>query len=343
MHRERIILDCDPGVDDTIAILLALSSPEQIQLDAITIVMGNHHNIDLLASNACLLLQMCHMTEHIPVIKGANKPLTSAYHGHLAMQVHAENGIGNVQHPVKELNQSPMHRYQNISAAQFIVQHVIDNPGQITLCAIGPLTNLALTVAIGGETFVKSVKRVVIMGGSAEGIGNKTAAAEANLANDPHAGRIVFDAFSDITMAGLNCTHQLPITDDIREKMKSLNPIGEFCYDITKHYTEILRSWNAPACFHDPTAIMYLLRPDLFEGRRACVDVEDMGRITSGQTVADWNGRWGRPLQTFILTKVDRDGFENELLGRLARLTMFQPISRKDLETAEKQIEASEN
>ncbi|UJR11800.1 hypothetical protein I4U23_015980 [Adineta vaga] len=342
MVCERIILDCDPGVDDTIALLLALSSPEEIQIDAITIVMGNHNNTNLLASNACLILQMCQMSEKIPVIKGANKPLTFAYQGHIAVQVHSENGIGNIQHPVKVLNQYPMEKYQNISAAQFIVQHVLENPGEITLCAIGPLTNLALAVSIGGEKFIKSVKRVVIMGGSIEGIGNITAAAEANITNDPHAGRIVFDAFSDITMAGLNCTHQLPLTDEIREKMRKLNPIGQFCFDITKHYTEILRSWNSPACFHDPTAIMYLIKPDLFAGQRACVDVEDMGRLTLGQTVADWTGRWERPLQTFILTKVDRNGFENELLNRLARLTMFQTISENELHKIEQQIEASE-
>ena len=341
MVRERIILDCDPGVDDSIAILLCLSSPDEIQIDGITIVMGNHNDIDLLSKNACLLLQMCNMSCDIPVIKGANKPLAYAYHGHSGIQVHSENGIGNVKHPVKELNQYPLEKYKHICAAQFIVQHVLNNPGEITLCAIGPLTNIALAVSIGGDRFIKSVKRLVIMGGSIGGLGNKTAAAEANLTNDPHAGRIVFDAFQDITMVGLNCTRQLPLTDEIRDKMRQLNSIGQFCFDITKHYTELLRSWNDPPCFHDPTAIMFLIKPDLFEGQRACVDVEDTGRLTSGQTVADWNGRWGRHLQTFILTKVDQQGFEKELLHRLARLTMFKPNSLDQLKRVEQQIQDS--
>jgi inosine-uridine nucleoside N-ribohydrolase len=290
MVCERIILDCDPGVDDSIAILLALSSPDEIKIDGITIVMGNHNDIDLLSNNACLLLQMCNMSSDIPVIKGANKPLAYAYHGHSGIKVHSENGIGNVKHPVKHLNKYPLEKYKDICAAQFLVQHVLNNPNEITLCAIGPLTNIALAVAIGGDKFIKSVKRVVIMGGSTGGFGNKTVAAEANLANDPHAGRIVFDAFNDITMVGLNCTSQLPLNDQIREKMRNLNAIGQFCYDITKHYTELLISWNSPPCFHDPTPIMYLIKPDLFQGQRACVDVEDTGRLTAGQTIVDWNG-----------------------------------------------------
>lgn len=342
MVCERIILDCDPGVDDSIAILLALASPDKIKIDALTIVMGNHNDLDLLANNACLLLQMCNMSSDIPVIKGATKPLAYAYHGHSGIEVHAQNGIGNIKYPVKDLNQKPMEQYKDISAAQFIVQHVLANPGEITLCPIGPLTNIALAVSIGGEKFIKSVKRVVLMGGSVGGHGNKTAAAEANLANDPHAGRIVFDAFSDITMVGLNCTRQLPLTEEIREKMKKLHSIGQFCYDITTHYTDILRSWKDTPCFNDPTAIMYLIRPDIFEGQRACIDVEDNARLTSGQTVADWTGRWKRPLQTLVLMKVDKNEFEQELLNRLAQLTMFKSSSENQLKQAEEQIEASE-
>lgn len=342
MVCERIILDCDPGVDDSIAILLALASPDKIKIDAITIVMGNHNDLDLLANNACLLLQMCNVSSDIPVIKGASKPLAHAYHGHSGIEVHAQNGIGNIKYPVKDLNLKPIEQYKDSSAAQFIVQHVLTNPGEITLCAIGPLTNIALAVSIGGEKFIKSVKRVVLMGGSVGGHGNKTAAAEANLVNDPHGGRIVFDAFNDITMVGLNCTRQLPLTGEIREKMRKLHSIGQFCFDITTHYTDILRSWKDTPCFNDPTAIMYLIRPDIFEGQRACVDVEDSGRLTSGQTVADWTGRWKRPLQTFVLMKVNQNEFEKELLDRLAQLTMFKPTSENQLKQAEEQIEASE-
>ncbi|CAF3174648.1 unnamed protein product [Rotaria socialis] len=342
MGCERIILDCDPGVDDSIAIFLALASPDKIKIDAITIVMGNNNDIDLLANNACLLLQMCNMSSDMPVIKGANKPLASAYHGHSGIQVHAQNGIGNVKYPIKDLNQNPVEQYKDVSAAQFIVQHVLANPGVITLCAIGPLTNIALAASIGGEKFIKSVRRLVIMGGSVGGFGNKTAAAEANLANDPHAGRIVFDAFSDITMVGLNCTRQLPLNKEIRKKMRKLHAIGQFCFDITAHYTEILQSWNDSPCFNDPTAIMYLIKPDLFEGQRACVDVEDSGRLTSGQTVADWTGRWGRPLQTLVLTKVDKNGFAKELLDRLAKLTMFKPSLEDQMKRIEEQADVAE-
>ncbi|CAF2113273.1 unnamed protein product [Rotaria magnacalcarata] len=218
MNCKRIVLDCDPGVDDSIAIFLALASPDKIMIDAITIVMGNHKDIDLLAYNACLLLQMCNMSSDIPVIKGANKPLACAYHGHSGIKVHAQNGIGNVKYRVKNLNRNPIEQYKIMSAAQFIVQHVLANPGEITLRAIGPLTNIALAVLIGGGKFIKSVRRVVIMGNSVGGFGNKKVATEANLANDPHAGRNLFDAFNNITMVGLNCTRQLPLSKEIRGK-----------------------------------------------------------------------------------------------------------------------------
>ena len=108
MVCERIIVDCDPGVDDSIAILLVLASPDRIKIDALTIVMGNHQDLDLLANNTGLLLQMCNKSSDIPVIKGASKPLTYAYHGHSGIQVHAENGIGNIKYPIKDLNQNPI-------------------------------------------------------------------------------------------------------------------------------------------------------------------------------------------------------------------------------------------
>ncbi|CAF3337810.1 unnamed protein product [Rotaria socialis] len=265
--------------------------------------MGNHNDIDLLANNACLLLQMCNMSSDIPVIKGANKPLACAYHGHSGIKVHAQNGIGNVKYPVKNLNRNPIEQYKSMSAAQFIVQHVLANPGEITLRAIGPLANIVLAVSIGGGKFIKSVRRVVIMGDSVGGFGNKTVATEVNLANDPHAGRIVFHAFNNITMVGLNCTRQLPL--------------------------KILQSWNDSPCFNDPTVIMYLIRPDLFEGQHACVDVEDSGRLTTGQTIAERTGRLGRPMQALVLMKVNKSEFETELLDRLARLTMFKTKSRR--------------
>jgi purine nucleosidase len=339
----RVLIDCDPGVDDSMALLLALASPEELTVEGITIVMGNHNDIDLLSANACLILQLVGRSD-IPIVKGANKPLVEFYHGHSGIQVHGQNGIGNIDKSVwhgGELNLNPLKPYSHLSAAQYLVQKCVKSPGEFTVLALGPLTNIALAVAIGGQKFIQSVKKLVLMGGATQGIGNKTVAAEANLANDPHAGRVVFDSFPDIVMAGLNVTHQIELSNEFRSRLRSLNSIGRFCYDISTHYVELLTSWGSGNYIHDPTAVMYLIRPELFQSQRACVDVEEQGRLTSGQTIADFTGRWGRPLQTLVLTGVKLEQFYDLFVERIGRLNQFK-LSEEQIKQAESRIEASE-
>jgi purine nucleosidase len=214
-----------------------------LYFDLVVLLQGNHFDLELMGRNACLILQMAGRTD-IPVFLGANKPLTTAYFGHSGIKVHAENAIGGIEHPIEQLNTAALDSNRDVSAAQALVNLVNKNPGEITIVAIGPLTNIALAVAMGGKKFIDNVKRVSIMGGSIQGLGNKTPAAEANICNDPHAAKIVFDAFPDILMAGLNCTQQIVITAEFRNELRQLNAVGQFCFDITEHYVNILKEWS---------------------------------------------------------------------------------------------------
>lgn len=329
VDKKRVIIDTDPGIDDTMALFLAFNSPE-IHVEGITIVMGNHNDQNLLAKNACLVMHLaraggaCGMRDghFIPVVKGAVEPIGGEYHGQSGIIVHGDNGIGGVASPIPSIDLSPL-QHTHVSAAAFMVSHCLANPGAITIVTLGPLTNLALAVKMGGQPFVKAVKAVVMMGGTVGALGNKTPCAEANTANDPHAARIVFAAFSDITMAGLNATHQVSLPP-IRDQLKPMpsNTIGRFCWDITEHYVDLLHKWRADSFVHDSTAVMAVIRPELFESQKVYVDVSTEG-ITAGVTVADWKGHWGKPAQTTVLMKVDTEGYVEEYIKRIQQYNPY--------------------
>jgi len=326
----RVIIDTDPGIDDTMALFLALNSPE-LHVEGLTIVMGNNNDQDLLARNACMVLQMARMggacglsdDRFVPVIKGASEPLAGDYHGQSGIVVHGDNGIGGVKPPVSPIDHSPL-THEHVSAASYMVKKCMDNPKEITIVALGPLTNLALAVKIGGKAFIDSVRSVVMMGGTVGATGNKTPCAEANTANDPEAARIVFSAFPDITMAGLNVTHQVslePITSVLKSYGK--HTIGRFCFETTKHYTSILTKFRASAFVHDSSAIMAMIRPDIFESKKVCIDVSTEG-ITAGVTVADWKGHWAKLAQTTVLMEVDAKEYVAEYIQRISKYSPYK-------------------
>jgi len=297
---QRVIIDTDPGVDDCMALFFALKSPE-IRVEALTIVMGNNDDVDLLARNACLVLEMANRSD-VKVVKGATKPMSREFSGFGGIRVHGPNAIGGVK-TEKEPSLDPIYSKDG-TAAEFLVKYCTENPGEITLITIGPLTNIGHAIQIGGEKFIKSVRRVVIMGGSFDGKGNKTPAAEANIHNDPEAAQLVFASFPDIALAGLNVTRQVSLSSDLRQRLRKLNKVGKFLFDISQHYVDILSQWGAEIVIHDLMAVMEVVRPDFFDSTWAYVDVETQGKITAGATVADWRGQWGKTPQTKILTKV---------------------------------------
>ncbi len=298
---ERIIIDTDPGVDDSMAILLALASPE-VQVDGLTVVFGNSDDVKMLARNACVVLELAGRTD-IPVAAGATNPLVREYHGRGAT-VHGANGLGDIDivEPRKQPIQQP--------AAQFIIEHCRAHPGEITLVTIGPLTNIALALRLE-PALPRLAKRLVVMGGAVTVPGNVNPVAEANVHNDPEAARLVFNAGWEITMAGLDITLQIRMDDPYLASLKALgNQAGRFIYDITRFYIEAYRRYGYEnMAVHDSTALMSIIRPDLFTSKPVYVDVETSGELTRGQTVGDWRGQYGRTPQTHLLLETDADAF----------------------------------
>lgn len=298
----RIIIDTDPGVDDMMALVLALRSPE-LQVEGLTIVFGNSDEMDVLAANACLALTIC--GKSVPVVKGSSKPLATEYHGHSGKLIHGPNAIGGVAHPV-EVDLSPLSMYSG-TAEEFIADKCRESPGEITVVTLGPLANLARALLLEPR-LPELIRRHVMMGGSVGGRGNKTPTAEANLHNDPEAGEIVFDRLPDITMAGLDVTHKLRLLPEFRARMRAAGPLGCFVDSLNDHYVDILQSWgHTEQHIHDSAAILALLRPDWFVSRHLCVRVETEGKLTRGVTAADWSGHWRKThrVQTHVLLDVD--------------------------------------
>ncbi len=308
----RILFDTDPGVDDAMALLLALASPE-IEVLGVTTVFGNSDDIGLMTANALAILALAGR-EDIPVAAGSAHPLTRPYAGR-AHLVHGDNCLGGVQLPAAPRQAEPTF------AAQFIVDACRARPGEITLVAVGPLTNVALALRIE-PALANLVRGVAIMGGSARAGGNVTPVAEFNIFADAEAARLVFAAGWEITMAGLDVTCSPRIAEEYLDRLAAAgNRTGRFLAGAFVHYLTFYRSRGfSGACMHDVHAVMALVRPELYTAERVCIDVETAGELTRGQTVADFRGLWNRPAQTRLLTGVDETAFLDEFATRIARL-----------------------
>ena len=320
MTTRKIIIDTDPGVDDALAIFLALASPE-LDVIGLTTVMGNVE-VDLATTNALRLLEIASRPD-IPVAQGAAKPIAVDFLGAVAF-VHGDDGQGNAFLP------DPVRRALDLSAAEFIVQQARANPGEITLVPIGPLTNIALALRLE-PNLTKLVAGVVLMGGNAFCPGNASPSAEANIRNDPEAADVVFGAGWPITMVGLDVTNEVLLTDDDLAVLHTINtPQGRHLSLINPFYRAFLgtRLETKGIVVHDSTAIAYLLAPDLFTVVRAPVRVETGGSFSRGKTwpyvgrtddshLLDWQSRPlvdictavnGPAIVTLILTRLNASG-----------------------------------
>src|SRR5262245_5631390 len=219
---KKIIIDTDPGVDDSMAILFAFNSPE-LEIVGLTAIFGNVHT-DLGTQNALRLVEFAgHPT--VPVAHGADVPLVIPLE-YVADFVHGADGMGNTNPP------PPQGHPVDKPAAQFIAEMVMAHPGEITLVPVGPLTNLALALALEPR-LVDQVAGVVLMGGAATVNGNVTPAAEANIIHDPHAADVVFTAGWPVTMAGLDVTMKTIMTEEFLASLR-VSRTGEFIYDISR-------------------------------------------------------------------------------------------------------------
>jgi inosine-uridine nucleoside N-ribohydrolase len=283
---KKIIIDTDPGIDDAMAILFALKSPE-IELIGLTTIFGNVYT-DLATQNALRLVEFAACPE-LPVAHGAERPLVRPL-GPTADFVHGSDGLGNVNLP------PPRGRAIEQPAAQFIVEKVMARPGQITLVPIGPLTNLALALALEPR-LVENVAEVVLMGGAAEVSGNVNPAAEANIICDPHAADAVFTAGWPLAMVGLDVTAPTVMDDAYMADLEaSGSATAEFICQISRFYRDFHYEVHGLAGMqtHDPAAIAYVIDPTLFITERGPVRVVTEG-IAEGQTILDRRQKWYHP------------------------------------------------
>ncbi|MBN1565235.1 MAG: nucleoside hydrolase [Anaerolineae bacterium] len=272
---QKIIIDTDPGVDDTMAIFFALESPE-LDLIGLTTIFGNV-DTELATTNALRLLEIAGRTD-IPVAKGADHPLVRPFGGGVAF-VHGDDGQGNVHLP------PPQTKAIAQSAAEFIIEQVMRAPGEITLVPVGPLTNIALALRLEPR-IAQNVKEVVLMGGNALCPGNATPAAEANIHNDPEAADVVFGGTWPVTMVGLDVTHQVNMTRaHLAQYGAADNPIAQHIAQIVPHYQHYFESaYGADGIYvHDSSAVAYVIDPSLFTVERWPVRVETQG-FSRGKT-----------------------------------------------------------
>lgn len=309
---ESILIDTDPGIDDFMAILFALKSPE-LDVLALTTVYGNHY-VEITTRNALRLLELAGRDD-IPVARGAYSPLVREFEDP-ATSVHGDDGLGDAG-----LTDEPESAAAHTRAAQFIVEAIMSRPGQITLVPIGPLTNIAMALKLEPR-LVKATKQVVLMGGTAFAPGNVSPVAEANIFNDPEAAALVFGAGWDVVMVGLDVT--MPVVMDskyIGELAASKTPYAELIARVVPHYQAFHTAayqTNGALHTHDPTAIAYLIRPDLFKTIRRRVRVDTLSYAT-GQTIVDRSGKWYDGAETTICTEVDAQGVLDLFKERIAR------------------------
>ncbi|MCC7119873.1 MAG: nucleoside hydrolase [Anaerolineales bacterium] len=275
----KIILDTDPGIDDALAILLALASPE-VELLGISAIHGNASTAQV-TKNALAILELAHAT-HIPVYKGCDVPLVKA--PLLSPETHGGAGLGYAQLPEPQTQARAEH------GSDFMIEQIMAHPGEITLAAIGPLTNLALAIR-KEPRIVQNVKEVFIMGGAIQHAGNTTALAEYNTFVDPHAAHVVFHSGMPMTLTPLDVTYQcIFLKEDLERLLKINSPITKFIADSTRFYMEFHDEYQQiDGCvINDPMTLALTFMPEICDYRELVVDVDISTGVGLGNTFADF-------------------------------------------------------
>ncbi len=312
MSPRKIIIDTDPGQDDAVAILLALGSPE-LELLGITAVAGNVP-LALTQKNARTILELARRTD-VPVFAGADRPLLRPLI--TAEHVHGKTGLDGPTLP------SPTMPLQDMHAVDFLIRTLRSEPaGTVTLCPIGPLTNIALAL-MHAPDIAGRIAEIVLMGGAYFEVGNITPAAEFNIYVDPEAAAKVFACGAPITVMPLDVTHKA-LTNAARvQAFRDLGtPVGQAVAEWTDFFERFDKEkyGAAGAPLHDPCTIAYLIRPELFSGRHINVEIETLSELTRGMTVADWWRVSGRPQNATFMGDVDTAAFFALLSERIGRL-----------------------
>lgn len=305
---QKIILDCDPGHDDAIALMLALASPE-LEVLGITVTYGNV-SLENTVRNALIVRELCGSS--VPVFAGANRPLVRERIS--AESVHGTSGLDGPNLP------TPTGAAERTHAVRFMIDSIMAHPNQVTLVPVGPLTNVALAMRLEPEILGK-IKRIVLMGGDTF-LGNWSPAAEFNILCDPHAAQIVFGSNVPLSMFGLNVTHQVLATP---ERVARLRASGTRVAHTTAELLEFFKlayarryQFAGPA-LHDPCTIAYLIRPELFRMKPMSVEVDISDGPSFGRTVCDYWGVTRKPANADVALEADTDGFFDLLTERIGR------------------------
>ncbi len=312
MANHTIIIDCDPGQDDAVALLLAMASPDELEILGITAVAGNVP-LALTAVNARLMCDIAGRSD-IPVFAGCDKPMVRE--PITAERVHGPTGINGMEMT------EPAHPLQEQHAVDFIVETLRDaEDDSITLVPTGPLTNIG-TAFTNSPDILPKVREIILMGGAMRESGNTSPSAEFNILVDPHAAEIVFNCGRPITQAGLDASHQVLTT---RERLERLKEIDNEAARVTVGMLDFFNRHDMAkydylgAPLHDPCTIAYLLKPELFETKLCNVSIETSSELTMGHTAVDFWQVTDRPKNSNWIYRVDADGFYALLTERLAR------------------------
>jgi purine nucleosidase len=311
--HHKIIIDTDPGQDDAVAILLALASPEEIEVLGVTVVAGNVP-LALTEKNARIVCELAGKPE-TKVFAGCGKPMgrplvTAEY-------VHGETGLNGPQ--LKD----PVMALQDQHGVDFIIETLRREAAHtVTLCPLGPLTNIATAFEKAPDVVAK-VRQIVLMGGAYFEVGNVTPAAEFNIYVDPQAADIVFKSGVPLVVMPLDVTHKALTT---RARIEAFRGMGTEPGRMVAEWTDFFERFDMQkygsegAPLHDPCVIAYLLRPELFKGRHINVEIETQSELTMGMTVADWWGVTDRAPNALFIGSLDADGFYDLLIERIGRL-----------------------
>ena len=313
MAPRKIIIDTDPGQDDAVAILLALASPDEIDVLGVTAVAGNVP-LPLTQKNARIVCELAGKPDTL-VFAGCDAPLVRKLV--TAEHVHGKTGLDGPQMSDPTM---PLHDQH---AVEYIIETLrAHDAGTITLCPLGPLTNIA-TAFKNAPDIIEKVQEIVLMGGAYFQVGNITPAAEFNIYVDPEAAKIVFDSSVPIVVMPLDVTHKALTT---RARVEAFRALGTKVGDMVAAWTDFFERFDKEkygsegAPLHDPCVIAYLIQPDLFTGRHVNVEIETVSELTLGMTVADWWRVTDRAPNAMFMGDLDSDGFFALLADRLARL-----------------------
>ena len=309
---EKIIIDCDPGQDDAVALFLALSSPDELEILGITTVAGNVP-LKLTERNARIICDIAD-SKKTQVFAGCSRPMLVNLM--TAENVHGKTGIDGID------IFKPMTLLKELHAVDFIVETLKDaETDSITLVPTGPLTNIALAI-IKDPSILNSIKQIVLMGGAMREAGNLSASAEFNMRVDPHAAKVVFECGIPIIVMSLDVTHKVLTS---RERVREIESIGNSVSTATANMLKFFARYDSEkygidgAPLHDPCTIAWLLNQDLFSGKECNVRIETESSLTLGHTSVDFWGVEGNIPNATWMQDVDDDGFYDLLINRLRR------------------------